>query len=47
LTTSHFWAPGYCVSTIGLNEEEIRAYVKNQEQLEIEKQLKLNLPDFE
>lgn len=25
-----FWARGYCVSTIGLDEETIRAYVRNQ-----------------
>jgi len=28
---NHFWAPGYCVDTIGLNEEMIRKYVKYQE----------------
>jgi putative transposase len=28
---NHFWAPGYCVDTIGLNEEMIRKYVKCQE----------------
>ena len=26
-----FWARGYCVSTVGLDEETIREYVKNQE----------------
>ena len=26
----HFWAKGYCVSTIGLNEEQIRKYVRWQ-----------------
>ena len=26
----HFWAKGYCVSTIDLNEEEIRKYVRWQ-----------------
>ena len=26
-----FWARGYCVSTIGLNEQVIKAYIKNQE----------------
>ena len=30
-TGMHFWAPGYCVSTIGLNEAQIREYVKNKE----------------
>lgn len=32
----HFWAPGYCVSTVGLNEEVIREYIRNQEKLESE-----------
>jgi putative transposase len=27
----HFWARGYCVSTVGLDEEMIRAYIRNQE----------------
>ncbi|MCK4785510.1 MAG: transposase [Desulfobacteraceae bacterium] len=26
----HFWAKGYCVSTVGLDEEKIRKYVKWQ-----------------
>ena len=26
----HFWAKGYCVSTIGLNEEHIKKYVRWQ-----------------
>jgi len=30
-TGFHFWARGYCVSTIGLDEEVIRQYVRNQE----------------
>ncbi len=30
------WARGYAVSTVGFNEEQIRAYVKNQEQLDCE-----------
>ena len=39
---NHFWAPGYCVDTVGLNEEMIRKYVKFQEQKErLEEQLKL------
>lgn len=32
----HLWSRGYCVSTIGLNEEEIRKYVKWQEKKEME-----------
>ena len=27
----HFWAEGYYVSTVGLNEETIRKYIKEQE----------------
>ena len=27
----HLWSRGYCVSTVGLDEEQIRAYVKWQE----------------
>ena len=28
---NHFWAEGYCVDSVGLNEEMIRKYVKYQE----------------
>lgn len=31
---NHFWAQGYCVGTVGLDEEKIRKYVKYQEQAE-------------
>lgn len=31
---NHFWAPGYCVDTIGLNEDMIRKYVRYQEKKE-------------
>ena len=27
----HFWAAGYCVSTVGLDEEQIRRYIREQE----------------
>ena len=27
-----FWARGYCVSTVGLDEATIREYIRNQEQ---------------
>ena len=27
----HFWARGYCVSTVGLDEDVIRAYIRGQE----------------
>jgi putative transposase len=30
----HLWSRGYCVSTVGLDEEKIRQYVKWQEQKE-------------
>ena len=28
----HIWSRGYCVSTVGLNEDQIRKYVKYQEE---------------
>ena len=28
---NHFWARGYCVDTVGLDEEMVRKYVKYQE----------------
>ncbi len=31
---NHFWARGYFVNTVGLNEDLIRRYVKYQEELE-------------
>jgi putative transposase len=41
---NHFWAPGYCVDTIGLDAEMIRKYVKFQEHNERRaEQLKLKL----
>ena len=30
-TGRHFWAKGYCVSTVGLDEQTIREYIRNQE----------------
>ena len=33
-TGRHFWARGYCVSTVGLDEQMIREYIKNQEREE-------------
>ena len=41
-TGFHFWARGYCVSTVGLDEEMVRAYIRNQE-AEEKRQEKLNL----
>ena len=31
---NHFWTKGYCVDTVGLDFEKIRAYVKYQEKQE-------------
>ena len=31
---NHFWARGYCVSTVGLDEQVIREYIKDQEREE-------------
>jgi putative transposase len=38
----HFWARGYCVSTVGLNEEQIRKYVRWQ----IKKDQDMDQQDF-
>ena len=32
----HLWSRGYCVSTVGLDEDKIRKYVKYQEKKEKE-----------
>ncbi len=40
---NHFWARGYYVDTIGLDEDKIKKYVKYQEEQErIEEQQRLN-----
>ena len=31
---NHFWSRGYCVTTVGLDENKIRRYVKYQEENE-------------
>jgi putative transposase len=33
MTGLHFWATGYCVSTVGLDEEKVRQYIREQEKL--------------
>jgi putative transposase len=43
VTGLHFWSRGYCVSTVGLDEETIKKYIRDQEKLE-KQQLEL---DFE
>jgi putative transposase len=40
-----FWARGYCVSTVGLNEEVVRKYIREQER-EDQKQEQLKLQFF-
>ncbi len=30
----NFWARGYCVSTVGLDEQTIRKYIREQEHYE-------------
>lgn len=30
----HFWSAGYCVSTVGLDEQQIRQYIRDQEKPE-------------
>jgi putative transposase len=41
-TGKHFWSRGYCVSTVGMDEETIRSYVKNQEELDRQEELDFN-----
>ena len=43
MTGLNFWAVGFCVSTIGLDEKTIRDYVKNQEN----KDRSLDQPGFD
>jgi putative transposase len=31
VTGLHFWATGYCVSTLGVDEQKVREYVREQE----------------
>ena len=38
VTGLHFWSRGYCVSTVGLDEETIRKYIRDQEQFERQQQ---------
>jgi putative transposase len=46
-TNKHFWMRGYCVSTVGLNEQEVREYIQNQEKLDTGEQGLLNLDGAE
>ncbi len=42
----HFWAEGYYVSTVGLNEATIRKYIQDQEKSDI-MQDKLSVKEYE
>lgn len=42
----HFWSEGYYVSTVGLNEETIKKYIKDQEKADIA-QDKLSVKEYE
>ena len=44
-TGLHFWARGYCVSTVGFEEAVIRQYIRNQEERE-KRAEQLALGDF-
>lgn len=36
MTGLHFWSTGYCVSTVGLDEDRIRKYIREQEKLAVD-----------
>jgi putative transposase len=42
ITGLHFWARGYCVSTVGLDEQMVRKYIREQESIE-KRQMELEL----
>ena len=42
MTGLHFWATGYCVSTVGLDEARVRQYIREQDALD-RQQGQLNL----
>ena len=42
----HFWAEGYYVSTVGLNENTIKKYIREQESRDIMKD-KLSVKEYE
>ncbi len=42
----HFWAEGYYVSTVGLNEATIKKYIQEQESHDIEMD-KLSVKEYE
>jgi putative transposase len=42
VTGLHFWATGYCVSTVGLDESRVGQYIRDQDELD-RQQGELNL----
>ena len=44
--TKHFWSPGYCVTTVGLNEAMIQQYVPRQQKKEQENESSLQQTQF-
>lgn len=42
----HFWAEGYYVSTVGLNESTVRKYIQDQQKDDIAKD-KLSVKEYE
>ena len=40
-TGKHFWSRGYCISTVGLDEKTVRAYVRQQDELDHQMELEL------
>ena len=42
MTGLHFWATGYCASTVGLGEARVRQYIREQDELD-RRQGELNL----
>ena len=40
-TGKHFWSRGYCISTVGLDEKTVRAYVKQQDELDRQMEMEL------
>ncbi len=42
----HFWSEGYYVNTVGLNEQTIRKYIREQEKADMIKD-KLSIKEYE
>jgi len=44
MTGLHFWAKGYCVSTVGYDEDAVRQYIRDQEERD-SGQMRLDIDD--